>query len=348
MAGIRQEGDFLCTIERQATWGTPISTAPIGLNTEDMQITMEGDRHMIPVDRGIRMNYEVDRFVDTVASIPVVKFSAPITVGMLKTVMPGLLQKSTDWTVAAGAIISMFPEAPANLPTPRAITGGTGGYAYTIARRSPTASQGERISDCICRSLKLSLHPTNNGGLLWGEWEFIGTTYSHSVNLLPTASPVPTQDPITALVRYSWGGITTLTTYNTTAINTDFQSFEASLSFGAKFAGDTVRGEVLFPRFEGNLTLTCGQNAATQAAEAASRSQAVDTGIAVVIAFGPSSTGSAITEAGEMQLLFFGSVEKFDDMDRKEGETHVVTLSLEKGSASTITEYPFNVQWWGV
>lgn len=339
MAGIRQEGDFRCTIERQATWGTPIDTAPIGLNTEDLQITMEGDRHIIPVDRGVRFNHESDRFIDTASSIPVAKFSAPITTSMLKNVLPGLLQNVTNWTFGSSSAVDLFPQSPANLPLPRAITGTSLGYAYTITRRSPTSGESERISDCICRSLKLSLHPTNNDGLLWGEWEFIGTTYSHAI----TPSGTITQDPLGATVRYGWGGLTTGTAYNATAMQTDFQSFEASLSFGAKFAGDTPRGEVLFPRFEGSVTITIGQNTTIgDAAEAASRSQAVDTGVPVVISW---STG-AITAIGELDITFFGNVEKFDDTDRKEGETQVITLALEQGG--TATEYPVRFQWWNV
>lgn len=261
MAGIRQEGDFRCTIERQAAWGTPIDTAPIGLNTEDLQITLEGDRHKPPVDRGIRFDYEDDRFVDTASTIPVARFSGPITYGMLKNVLPGLLQKVTNWTVSGGAAADLFPEVPANLPTPRAITSTAGGYCFTITRRSPTASQSERISDAILRRLKISLHPTNNSGLLWGEFEFIGSTYAHSAN--PSGSI--TQDTMAATSVYTWGSLDDVILDGGADLLTDFVSFELDMTFGAKFAGDTPRGEVLFPRFEATCTATFGQNTQSQA-----------------------------------------------------------------------------------
>lgn len=333
MAGIRQEGDFRCTIERQAVWGTPINTAPIGLNTVDLKITHEGDRHMIPVDRGIRFDYEDDRFVDTASTFPVCSFSCPITTGMLKTVLPGLLQNASNWTVATGAV-DMFPQVPASLPTPRAITGTSGGYAYSIVRRSPTASQSERISDAICRRLKISLHPTNNGGLLWGEWEFIGTTYTHTLNLVPGDSPSITQDSLAATVRYSWGDLDDVLVDGGADLLTDFVSFELDMTFGAKFAGDTPRGEVLFPRWESTFTGVFGQNTQTQAYEAYSRSQAISTGRPIVIRWGDGT----LSEAGEMNLTIFGNVESFDDSDRAEGETHTIVIKGEQGGTST--EYP--------
>ncbi len=334
MAGVRNEGDFQCTIERQATWGTPISTAPIGLNTVDLKITHDGDRHIVPVDRGIRFNHEDDRFVDTASTFPVCSFSAPFTHGMMKTVLPGLLQKATNWTVSGATVF--YPAAPADLPTPRAITGTAGGYAYTIGRRSPTASQGERISDAICRRLKISLHPTNNNGLLWGEWEFIGTTYSHSVDLAPDASPDPTQDPLTATTgRLAWANLADVIVDGGADLLTDFVSFELDMTFGAKFAGDTPRGEVLFPRFEATLTATFGQNTQTQAYEALMRSQAISTGHTIIFKWGDGTVSSA----GELNLTFHGNVETFDDSDRSEGETHKITLSGEQGAAG-VTESP--------
>lgn len=335
MAGIRQEGDFRCTIERQAAWGTPINTAPIGLNTVDMKISLAGDEHKVPVDRGIRFDHEDDRYIDTAATIPVCTFSCPITTGMLKTVLPGLLQNASNWTVATGAV-DMFPQSPANLPTPRAITGTSGGYAYSIVRRSPTASQSERISDAVCRRLKLSLHPTNNGGLLWGEWEFIGTTYTHTLNLVPGDSPAITQDPLSATVRYSWGDLDAVTYAGGSSILTDFVSFELDMSFGAKFAGDTPRGEVLFPRFEATLNLTVGQNTSTQACEALSRATTISSGTPILFRWGDGT----LSEAGEFNLTCFGYVapDGFDDTDRAEGETHKVKFMLEQGG--TATEYP--------
>lgn len=326
MAGIRQEGDFRCTIEKQSAWGTPISTAPVGLPTEDLQITMEGDRHIIPVDRGIRFNHEDDRFVDTASSIPVARFSCPITSNLLKVALGGLLQKSTAWA-AASSVYTMYPEAPANLPLCRT---SSEGYFYTITRRSPTASQSERISDAVLRRLKLSLHPTNNNGLLWGEFEFVGTTYTHSAN--PSESI--TQESLSATTRYSWGDLDDVIYDGGADMLNDFISFELDMTFGAKFVGDSVRGEMHFPRFEGTATLVAGQNSITQACEAYRRSQAISTGRPLALKWGDGT----VSTAGEMNITLFTHVNTFDDSDRGEGEIHTVTFNLEQGG--TASEYP--------
>lgn len=329
MAGIRQESDFRCTIVRQTAWGTPVTSTIVGLNTEDMQIMLEGDRHIVGVDRGIRVNHEDDRFVDTASSIPTVKFSCPITSGMLKTVLPGLLQTgTTDWAPTS-SVYTMYPTTPDLLPAPRAGASAPDGYFFTIERQSPTAGITERISDCICKSLKLSLHPTNNGGLLWGEWEFFGTTFTKTA----TAGTGITQDSLAATLRYTWGNLTSVKLDGGATLLSDFQSFETSLTYGAKLAGDTPRGEVLFPRFEGTLNTAFGQQPIGTTIiydlQADMRSQAISTGKALAFHWGDGTPSSV----GELSLTFFGSVEKFDDSDRKEGEVHNVTFTLEQGSS---------------
>jgi len=331
MAGIRNRADFRYTIERQTTWGTPVDTAPIGLPCADLSITLEGDEHKIDVDRGIRVDHEDDTFIDTASMVPVARCSMPITSGMLKVLLPGLLQKTTDWTAAAN-VWDLFPTVPASIPLMRT---SNQGYFYTLTKRSPTASLSERITNAVLRRLKLSLSAKENKGVLWGDLEFVGTTFSDTAN--PSGSI--TQDPLGSTVRYGWGDLASVLYDGGASILTDFVSFELDMTWNAELAGDTGRGEMLFPRFEANCTLVAGQNAVTQACKAYSRSQAVSTGRPLVLRWGDGT----VSTAGEMDLTVFTQVKSFDDTDRSKGETHKIEFMAKQGGGAT--EYPVRFQY---
>lgn len=339
MAPIRVESDFVITIEKQATWNTAVDSAPIGLPSADLIITMEADKHIIPRDRGVRYAHEADSFHDTSATFPTSKLSFPVTSNILKNVLGGLLQSNPAWSPTTN-VYDMYPVASSAIPLMGATAASSlssEGYFYTLTKKSPTASLTERITNAVPRSMSLSLHPTDNYGVLWCDMEFVGTTYTATAN--PSGSV--TQEALTSTLIYPWGGLDYVT-YDGTSLFSDFVSFNLDMTWNAQLASGNPRGYMIFPKFEATATVTAGQNAALATAKGYLRSQAVSTGRPLVLTWGDGSSDP--NAAGEMIITCFGRVDSFDDNDRAEGEVMTMGLACEQGAGGT--EYPVRFQFY--
>jgi hypothetical protein len=291
---------------------------------------MEADKHIIPRDHGARYDREEDAFHDTSATFPTAKCSFPVTSNILKTVLPGLLQATPAWS-PTGAVYDMYPVATSAIPlmgATAATTLSSEGYHYTIIKKSPTASYSEKITNAVIRNMKLSLHPTENYGVLWAECEFIGTTYTNTDN----TTLGETQEALTRTLMYPWGDLD-IVLYGAQSLFSDFVSFSLDMTWGAKLSSDSPRSYMQFPRFESTCQVTAGQCAAMTTARASLRSQAVSDSKAITFTWGD---GTA-SEAGELSISVFGRVDDFNDDDRAEGEVCTMTIAGNKGGAG---EYP--------
>jgi len=279
MANTTQK-DFHFTLEAGATWGTAAWTAPTGLPTSDMPITMEPSVHMFNRARGLRGQHEADTWVDTEGKIPSASLGVLMTPDLMEALMPGVLQAVTPWAADANQW-TLFTQLVDEIPTPATEDDG---YFYTLSRVSPEADKSVQMASAIPSSVKLSIDPSANEGALFGEFEFTGKGYSNTEDLDPDDV---TQAALTYL--YKWSAITDVD-YGGTDLTGAFLKAEWNISNGAKLTQDNPNGEVAFPMWEVTVTISIMGGAAAEALKALIRSNTINAGAFLNLTFGAGTT----------------------------------------------------------
>ena len=327
MSTFRNVHDYQFTLERETTWGTAVDSAPIGLATENLEIGISPDEHNIMRARGNRGISEADMWLDTNRMIPTAKFGCVATPTNLQTLVPGILQKATDWAAAAN-LWTYYTANYADLPTPKA---SNSGYFYTLTKRSPDSSNSEKVTSAVMRSMKFSVHPTDNQSSLYLETEWFGKAFSRGNN----PSGTVTQESL-ASVPYLWSNLVTAS-YGATNILAELRSAEINVTAGAKFAFDNPAGAVIFPMWEvgGQFTIAGGSDAETL--KALCLSSAVST--ADTLTLGWNTGGGAPNADDEITLASFCYLTNYKTDD---SDLELVTFDF-KGVFGTIasSEYPF-------
>ena len=315
--------DYTFTYERQAAYGTAIDTAPVGIPTEDMTFKQEPNVHRFMRAMGTRGIKEENAWNDTFGVFPTASVSMRMTPQLMSEMLPGILQDSTDYETDVG-VWTMFTNNHADLP----LLSDDEGYFYTITRNSPEVLNDEYITDAVPSSLKLTVDPTANDGVLVGDFEFFGSAYTRGV----TVAGVITNAPLTE--QYQWGEIAAVS-FDSNDILSDFISCEFNITNGAKHASDLPTGEVVFHKWEvtGQLKILAGST--TEAMKTLVLSSAVSTGKELVVSFGDGTVSSA----GEMDITSFCLLTNWES-DYEEGE--VITFDFE-GVFGGAGEYPFEV-----
>jgi len=324
--------DYTFTYEREAAYDTPVDSAPVGIPTEDMTFKQEPNTHRFMRAMGTRGVDEENAWNDTFGVFPTASVSVRMCPQIMQELMPGILQDSTNYETVGGKW-TMFTNNYADLPSPRT-TGD--GYFYTLTRNSPDTANDEYLTSAIPTSLKLSIDPSANDGVLIGDFEFIGKDYTREA----THSGTITDAPLTE--QYQWGEITAvkLTTPSageTNMIN-DFVSCEFNITNGAKYVSDLPEGEVVFPKWEvtGQLKVIAGTT--TEEMKTLVLASLVNTGMPLVISFGDGT----VSEPGEMNITSHIYLTNWES-DFEEGE--VITFDFE-GVFGGAGEYPFKVEFW--
>ena len=332
-AGRKVIDDFQFTIEQQAAWGTVIDTAPIGLPTKDLEVTLDPVNVVIDRADGVRGTSENASYNDSTNSIARARFKCPATPLLLKTLVPGLLQKNVAYTDSSG-VWTFIPQAIADLPTPRDDTDA--GYFYTITRRSPTASNSTRIHNAIMTTMKLMLDHASDDGLLMIECEFIAPASTYSIVANPSGTV--TQASLASVYQYIGGinGLDTISLNSQSHALGDIMSFELNPTWNAKFQGDNPAGEVVFPRFECTGSIKIAGNSYTEALKVLCRTAAVASQVDLQIDWGDGTVSSA----GELQLKSHLKMMSYTDPpELEDGEIITFNFNGEWGGAG---EYPFS------
>jgi hypothetical protein len=254
--------DYTLTLERGATYNTAIDTAPIGLPSEDMQITQEPTAHELKRAWGVRGASDVSMWQNSSTTMPKATFAMPFTPSLLSGMLPALLQKSPNWAPAA-SVFTQYPVNYSGMPSPKT---DNSGYFYTLTKRSQVASKSVQIATALMSQIKLSIHPTDNEGCLWGETEWVGVGYSRVAN--PSASVTHA----TVSGRYDWSSIGSVTIsgtgtggYGNIDLTTDFISANWTVTAGAKTVRDIPTTEFVFPEWaiEGEFVVSANTNTET-------------------------------------------------------------------------------------
>jgi len=294
MASETTQNDFQFSIEREAAWGTAISTTPLGLPTEELEISIEPNSHRFARSRAVRGQHEDDSWQDLNAAIPTASTTVILNAELMSIMMTGLCQKSTDWAAAANVWTIDSLAAAATVPTPKA---DNSGYYYTLVRNSPVGSEDVRITSAVISNATLSLDPVDNDGLLMGAFEFIGKAYTRGGTYTVPASQSSIATP------YKWSGVTAVTWDGDNVLN-DFVSMEMSLTNGGKLQGDIPSGEAVFPKWEGSLTLRLHASSFSEGMKGEAHSNAVNDAKPFVISWGDNPADSA----GELNITFQGLI----------------------------------------
>lgn len=241
MPAISVKSDFQFTAQRGTTFGTPQTDAPIGLPIGDMDIKMESTKHTFERARGIRVESENDFWVSDDLSIPEASFkSAPLTPDYMVLLLPGILQKTTDWT-PAGNIYTMYTIGSiSNVPS---FTSGSQGYFYTLVRNNPLANRDVHIASAVPHTMKLMLDVKDNNSVLSADMDFVGRGFAYATS----SGGSVTHLPLTTL--YKFQDLKTFS-YNSVSFLNDLVGFEIEIKNGAKFANDVPLNDVVLPKFE--------------------------------------------------------------------------------------------------
>lgn len=331
MAGRKTNRDYQYTYEKQATWGTAIDTSPVGLALPDLEIKLEANDQTVERARGLRYDVTSDSWQDTAGKIASWKFTQPhiVTPTFLKDLLPGVLQKSSTGWAAVGNVWTMFPEVPANIPTPAATNDG---YFYTLTRNSNRASDDEYIKNALITSMKFSVHPSENHGVLVCEAEGIGQGFTRGATVSGTVGQLDLAQ------RYAWSSIGTFE-YNAFNLLPDFHSMEFTISYGGKYLRDLPAGDAVFPFFtvSGSFTVLAGTN--TEAIEGYYYSQASGTAYLLKCYFGDGTVSSA----GELNLDFYTKLTSCEP-NMTDGEHYTFGFKGELGA--TASNYPFQAKFY--
>lgn len=321
--------DWQFCYERETSFGTNVDTAAVGLPTENMVLKQAGNKHVVDRARGLRGISEADRWQDTQATVPTATIDPfPVTPQILKELLPGILQNSSDWTPTTD-VYTMHTKHYSELPD---IKGSDEGYFYTLLRKSPVTGDDIMLKGAVPTAFKFTIHPTDNNGVLTLAPEFIGKTYSTE----QTASTTITQLALTNL--YKWSDIF-LFKFSTYDFTTRFHSMEFNVSSGAKFMQDLPERNIVFPRWLINGSFVV-ENDGTNVdlMRTMVRSKDINEGLAIQLQWGDGTVSSA----GEANIEMFVYLED-DDTDYSEGE--LVTFNFE-GVFGGAGEYPFEIEFY--
>lgn len=330
MPGYKVLSDYTFTMERGSVWGTKIETAPIGLPTEDMTFTYEPEAHRLNRAWNYRGQHESNSWQDTFNKVPTASSSVIMTPELMTIILPGLLQKDSDW-VATINVWDMFTNNYADLPLPK---GSDEGYFFTLVRNSPAAGDDEIIDSAIISSMKLMVSPTDNEGVLKADIEFVGTGYATG----QTAGGTITHASLAEM--FNWGDITAVS-FGASDLTSDFISAEINISNGAKLAQDLPSGEVVFPRWEVTGTIKIIANALTEAMKAKVLSNDVDSAEPLTITFG----NAVVAANGDMNIVSHAYLTGWSS-DFAEGE--VIEFTFEGVFGVNASEYPISFEFFYV
>lgn len=279
--------------KKQTTWGTALTNDPVLISTKKVVFAQKPTEHVFDRAHGVAGETEAARRHDLTASVATATMDAfPLTKTNMEGILPALLNNTTDWA-AASNVYTYFPVLPAALP----ICASSDGYFFTLHKISPQASDSEQMKDAVCRSMKISLHPTDNAGLLCvASSEWIGTAVTLGVNL----SQSTTYEDI-GTENWKWGSLAAAT-WDGTSILADFTSFEADLTWNQKFQDDLPTKDVLFQRFECKGQFTMSYNSATDAMRNSTRTLGANLGKVLRFAWGSSGTPDS---EGDLTIDFF-------------------------------------------
>lgn len=283
MSGYKVNADYTFTIERGSAWGTAVDTAPEGLPTEEMTMDIEANAHRLNRAWGYRGQHEDNTWQDTFGKIPTASSMVILTPEIITLLMPGILQSSADWTDTLD-VYSMYTNNYADLPSPKT---SNDGYYYTLVRNSPEAGDDEVIDSAVPSSVTLSISPDDNDGVLVGQFEFIGDTYTRGQSQSGSVTHLGLD------YMYQWGDIVSVS-FGGADLTSDFVSAEINVTSGAKLVSDIPNGEVVFPKWEITGTLKVIANASTEAMKDKVLSRDVALAEPLVIAFGSSATTPAL------------------------------------------------------
>lgn len=331
--------DYSICFAKQTTFGTAVTATGNRLPTTGVTFEYEPTRHSIQRATGVRANTEDGERQDAVATIPVVKFEPyPLTPLLATTFLHSLTQSRTPWAVATNNWISYAPTLIAEIPSPRA---DNSGYHYTITRSSPTASTSEYVKDCVSRALTLSLHPTDNAGVLTVTGhEMIGSTMVRSGATVGTI----TDTSISAATdTYKWSGLAATNGVlwgGSVDLTAMFHSCNINLSYNTAFFHGLPSRELMFPKFEvsGDFTIGKGVNvAAIETMKGEVVSAAAASGKTLAFSFG--NAAGVPNAAGEALFNLFIKLTKWEST-YDEGEQTKFSFVGEYGVAAS-GEYPY-------
>ena len=329
MPGYQVNQDFIYTYERGTTWGTKKESASTGLPTEEMKFNIEPNKHRINRANGVRGQHENASWNDTFAVVPTASTSIILTPQIMKELMPGLLQKSVDWTATTN-VYTMYTNNYSTLPSPKA---SNDGYFYTLTRNSPVAGKDEMIASAVISSAKFMVSPTDKEGVLTADLEFVGASYLRSL----TSAAVITNASLDNM--FKWGNLFSVK-FGTSVLTSDFISAEINVSNGAKLAQDLPTGEIVFPKWEVSGSFKVIANALTEALKDKCLASNVNTSELLEIAFGattPSAEGHLVLSS-QSYLSGWNS-------DYAEGE--VIEFQFE-GVFGDVSKYPFQAKFFHV
>lgn len=288
MAVTQVTKDFLFTFERETAFGTSVNTAPIDLPTDDLQITIEPTLHTVPRSLGVRGVQDSAHWQDTTAGIVKATAKYPVTSSLMTTLVAGMFQKSADWAAAAN-IWTIYTPNYSDLPSLAA----NAGYYYTLTRRAQQTATSVKATSAFMTSLKLSLHPTNNEGLLFAESEWMGKAFTQQ---LANPSSTITATSLAAASLYKWstlGAVSWDALGTPVVLTTDFIDFEVSIAHGAKFALGVASGDVAFPEWVVSGSFTVAANSNTEQLKADVNSKLISTSKVLRLAWGDGTVSSA-------------------------------------------------------
>lgn len=292
MPGTVVKLDYTYSIEKGATWGTAIDTAPYGLPIDQLEIKQSSIQHEFPRAYGIRATQEDNYFSEDTLSIPTAKISnMPVTPVILKDLLGGILQKPTAWSPTT-SIYTMFANTTyAGAPAFRS----NEGYFYTITRNTPESAKDERIASAVPHTLKLSLDVKDNNSVLMADLDFIGNGYARNV----TATTTPLVYGLATLYKFSGLGAVK---FDSVSIKADFIGFEVEIKNNAKFVNDLPTGEIVLPKYEASGKIKMmGGSAEAELMKTYAQNSAQSTGRQFEIQWGDGTVSSA----GELNLSFF-------------------------------------------
>ena len=294
MAGVKTtQKDLIFSAERGTAWGTAVHSSPVGLPAKEMAITLEPSVHNFERCQGIRGDHENDFFIDTNGAIPTASVAIPMTPQLMELLLPGVLQTNSDYTKTVSNY-TMQTHNYAELPTPK---NDNDGYFYTLERNRPGGDGAEDVilSSAIPTSLKLSVAPLDNEGVLWGEFEFTGKGYNNDAT---ASGEDATEASVAAL--YNFNAITAFS-FGAYDLTDDLVNFEVNITSGAKLVNDIPNGEVTFPKWEvtGTFNVLGGTN--TNTMKDLVYSSLINTGQTLTLSFG---TNAPVAD-GDLTLTMF-------------------------------------------
>lgn len=348
MSAIKVGSDYRNTLIRATTFGTAmsLSSTQLDLPCKTLDLDQDGDSHELDRAQGVRMMTQSQMFngwraTSTVPAdasevdmtIPTAKTSPmPLSANLWKTLGPAMFQKSADWAESPTSVLTLFPQTYANLPSFLA----NEGYFFDLIRRSPSNTDvaTERITSCVPTSMKLSIHPKNNNGLLCLESsEWIGKTYARGLDSTATvtAEALAVTYPYFGIDKFAVG-----VKDSEVSFLSSFYSMEMDLSWGAKFALDVPDKDIVLPEFKvsGNFKVLTLSQAAIDVLRGYFYQKYLDAPLHIQLYWGDGTVTAVGEHCIDLYVYFKGKPE----IDRTEGELLTVNFVGVLGSSG---QYPF-------